>query len=71
MDSGTDVISVVGFCAESAEGISQKSTIVKPMMMLIATIVPIIFFFIFIPALLWIIVMMNDSARCRPNNNLV
>lgn len=69
IDSGTDVISLVGFCIASTEGLSQKSIIVKPMNKLIATIVPIIFIFIFIPALLWIIVLVNNKARCGPEIN--
>ena len=64
--SCTDVISSVGFDTEPVEGLSQKSTIVKPAIKLIATIVIVIIFFIFIPSLLWIIVLMNVKARCRP-----
>lgn len=52
--SGADVMILVEFSAESVEGLAPKSTIVKPMIKLIATIAPIIIFFIFIPAFSWL-----------------
>jgi hypothetical protein len=64
--SGADIMTFVGISVESAEGLSPKSTIIKPMIKLSAMIDPIIIFFIFIPAFSWLSWWIYDYARYGP-----